>query len=244
MKFVSFFAGIGGIDLGLERAGHECDGQVENNPFCLKVLEKHWPDVWRYDDILTLKAEDIPAADLWTAGFPCQDISDAGKRDGLSGEQSGLFWDFMRTVGMAPPRYLLLENVAALLYRGLGAVCGALARGGYDAEWDTVSAGALGAHHLRRRVFIRAARADTRSLRPQRIRPPTKGPWTREQFERLVQTELRLSVPTGKSGGVSHGIPGRVQRLRSVGNAVVPQVAEYIGQLLTDSGPEPQGATP
>ncbi|KKL86519.1 hypothetical protein LCGC14_1943950 [marine sediment metagenome] len=98
MRFVSFFAGIGGIDLGLERAGHECVGQVEIDDYCLKVLEKHWPDVRRWKDITKLKPAELPEAELWTAGFPCQDIANLGKRAGLSGERSGLFWAMAKTI--------------------------------------------------------------------------------------------------------------------------------------------------
>lgn len=156
MRFVSFFAGMGGLDLGLERSGHTCVGQVEIDPYCLKVLAKHWPAVPKWGDIRELKPEEIPESDLWTAGFPCQDISNAGKRAGIKGQRSGLYFDLMRLAAEVRPRYILLENVAALINRGLDTVLGTLAESGYDAEWACVPAAAVGAPHIRDRVFILA----------------------------------------------------------------------------------------
>tara|TARA_Y100000310_G_scaffold308635_1_gene351949 strand:- start:885 stop:1769 length:885 start_codon:yes stop_codon:yes gene_type:complete len=154
MKFISFFAGIGGIDLGLERAGHRCVGQCETDPYALAVLTKHWPDVPRFGDIKEIDPDDLPEADLWAGGFPCQDISNAGKRVGIRGERSGLFFDFMRLAAEVRPRYILMENVSALINRGLSEVLGTLAESGYDAEWDCLPAIAFGAPHQRERVFI------------------------------------------------------------------------------------------
>ena len=154
MRFISFFAGIGGIDLGLERAGHRCVGQCEIDPDALRVLENHWPDVPRFGDITKVNPDELPEADLWCGGFPCTDISNAGKQAGIHGPHSGLFFDWMRAVRMVRPQYLLMENVAALLHQGMGEVCGELAEGGYDAEWDCIPACAVGAPHRRDRVFI------------------------------------------------------------------------------------------
>jgi len=234
MRFVSFFAGIGGIDLGLERAGHECVGQVEIDPFCLKVLAKHWPDTWRHDDILTLKAGHIPEADLWTGGFPCQDISTAGKRAGIHGKRSGLFFDFMRLVREERPRYLLLENVAALLVRGMGNVLGKLAASGYDAEWDCFPAYAVGAEHMRERYFILAYSNQVGS------KLPNFGfagrPLSRHWVEGLA-TIWKATKP--EIIRMDHGVPAKLDatRVAGCGNAVVPQVAEYIGKLLTEANP-------
>lgn len=239
LRVLSLFAGIGGMDLGLERAGMEVVGQVEIDPFCLKVLEKHWPKVWRHNDVRTLTGEMVAqhcgVIDLICGGFPCQDISNAGKRAGIEGERSGLWAEYARVICEVRPKYVLVENVSALRSRGLGRVLGDLAESGYDAEWDCIPASALGAHHQRDRLFIVASRADTGGVRSQGFGAPTQGPWTREQFEGLVQTELRLSVPAGKSGGVSDGVPGRLHRLRGLGNAVVPQVAEFIGRSILRS---------
>lgn len=236
MRVVSFFAGIGGIDLGLERAGHECVGQVEIDTFCVKVLEKHWPNVWRHDDILTVKPEDIPEADLWTGGFPCQDISNAGKRAGIRGERSGLFFDFMRLVRAVRPRYLLLENVAALLYRGMGDLLGQLADSGYDAEWSCIRASSMGAPHRRERLFV-VAYAE-RGVQPWS--EPCLGASRRvgREFQPIPWDEPWPDA-LARVRGVGHGFPGCVDRTDGIRNAVVPQVAEYIGRLLKDAEVQP-----
>ena len=246
MTFVSFFAGIGGMDLGLERAGHTCVGQVEIDPYCRKVLAKHWPNVWRHDDILTINPEEIPQADMWTGGFPCQDISNAGKKDGIHGARSGLFFNFMRLVCVVRPRYVLLENVAALLVRGMGDVLGELSASGYDAQWDCIPAAAVGTPHERDRTFILA--------HPQGIgwfvfhdsaACVTEGEllsyffksgyrWRRRHGGHRVDRVGWSVVPEirGSDDGVpaeSHG-----DRLKALGNAVVPQVAEFIGELLNE----------
>src|SRR4051812_35828247 len=113
MKFVSAFTGIGGFDLGLERAGMRCVEQIEIDRFCTKVLEQHWPDVKRKGDIRSVKK--IKDCDLLCGGFPCQDVSQAGRRAGLAGERSGLFFEFVRLVETHKPRWLVVENVPGLL---------------------------------------------------------------------------------------------------------------------------------
>ena len=160
MKFGSLFAGIGGIDLGLERAGMTCRWQIEIDEYARQVLAKHWPDVPRYSDITEVDGRVLEPVDLIAAGFPCQDISYAGKGAGLDGERSGLFWETIRMVRQCQPRYVLLENVAALLTRGLDRVLGTLAEIGYDAEWHCIPAAAVGAPHIRDRVFIIATNTD------------------------------------------------------------------------------------
>lgn len=231
MKVLSLFSGVGMIDLGLQRCGMEIVGQVEIDPFCRAVLAKHWPSVRRHDDVCTREFS-AGEADVICAGFPCQDVSNAGLRAGIAGERSGLYREVVRALRVVRPIGALLENVAALLARGMGTVLGDLAEIGYDAEWDCVPASACGALHHRDRVFIRAFPANSIGVRPQRIGTPTKGPWSWEQFERLVQAETRLSVPAGSSGGMADGVPRRMVRLRAAGNAVVPQVIEEIGRLM------------
>ena len=227
MKFISFFAGIGGIDLGLERAGHECVGQCEIDPYALKVLEKHWPDVPRFGDITKVKADELPEADLWAGGFPCQDISNAGKQAGIRGSRSGLFFTWMRLVRKIRPRFLLMENVGALLTHGMGDVLGELAESWYDAEWNCIPAKTVGAPHLRDRVFIVANS-------------------NRERWSQMGEPIHIFTEPVKESGywrgdvvpsrvqRISDGLPDRVDRLRCCGNAVMPQVAEYIGRLLME----------
>lgn len=153
LKVLDLFSGIGGFSLGLERTGgFETVAFCEIDPFCRNVLKKHWPEVEIYEDVTRLKyREDV---DLVTAGFPCQDISYAGEGAGITGERSGLFWYVIRTLCMVGRPKLLLENVAALLNRGLSSVLGALATFGYDAEWHCIPASAVGAPHRRDRIWI------------------------------------------------------------------------------------------
>lgn len=148
----SLFSGIGGLDLGLERAGWDVQWQVENNDFCNCVLKKHWPDVKRFGDIKTLD-DKVGAVDLVCGGFPCQPVSVAGRRKGQ--EDARWLWpEFTRILGLVRPRLILVENTPGLLSLGMGAVLGSLAALGYDAEWDSLPAAAFGAPHLRYRVFL------------------------------------------------------------------------------------------
>jgi len=154
MTFGSLFAGIGGLDLGLERAGMACKWQVEIDDYATRVLAKHWPDVHRERDVRTCGAANLAPVDLICGGFPCQDISIAGAKAGIDGAKSGLWREFARLISELRPRYVLVENVSALLSRGMGRVLGDLAAIGYDAEWSTLQACALGAPHPRERMFI------------------------------------------------------------------------------------------
>lgn len=153
--FGSLFAGIGGIDLGLERAGWECRWQVEWDEWCQRVLAKHWPDVRRYGDITAVDWSGVERVDLLAGGFPCQPFSMAGKRRGKADER-WLWPEFARAIRELRPGLVLVENVPGLLagHGGMGSVLGDLASLGYDAEWDSVPAAAVGAPHLRYRVWI------------------------------------------------------------------------------------------
>jgi len=266
IRFLSLCAGIGGFDLGFERSGMRCVGQVEIDPYCRRVLSKHWPDVWQHDDVLTLSAEMVREncgdVDLICAGFPCQDLSVAGKQAGLhDGKQSSIFFDIMRVVRMVRPRYVCLENVPALLSRPewMGAVLGELAESGYDAWWDCVPAQAVGAPHVRDRVFIVAdaqrlgreswSRCEE-STRIGRPKPAARGKDVADagcERGRCGKARRQDAENARKSPGcsfarqwftepdvgrVAHGVPNRLDRLRGLGNAIVPQVAEYIGMMI------------
>ena len=152
--FGSLFAGIGGFDLGLERAGMSCQWQVEIEDYPTKILEKHWPEVHRERDIKECSGENLEPVDLICGGFPCQDISVAGKGAGLAGERSGLWYEMHRIIGDIKPRWVVVENVAALLHRGMDVVLRDLSAIGYDCEWHIISASAVGAPHRRERVWI------------------------------------------------------------------------------------------
>lgn len=172
----SLFSGIGGFELGLERAGlGPTRWQIEIDPYCRSILEKHWPNAERYDDIREIQPVHDISCDLdedcmceprsplepvsiMCGGFPCQDISVAGNREGIAGERSGLWSEYARLVGLVRPRYVLVENVSALLVRGMDVVLGDLATLGYDAIWDCLPAQAIGAPHRRDRLFVVAWR--------------------------------------------------------------------------------------
>jgi len=154
MRVLDLFSGIGGFGLGLERAGMETVAFCEINAVCRHLLATHWPGVPCFEDVTTLIAEQVGYVDVICGGFPCQDISFAGKGAGLAGERSGLWREYARLVRELRPRYVIVENVAALLGRGLGDVLGDLASLGYDAWWDCIPASAVGAPHRRDRLWI------------------------------------------------------------------------------------------
>src|SRR5204863_2059032 len=125
----------------------------EIEPYARAVLAKHWPDVPCYDDVRTLTAARLRAdgirVDVICGGFPCQDISDAGERAGLAGEESKLWFEYARIIGELRPSYIIVENVAALLGREMDVVLRDLAEIGFDAEWHCIQASAIGAPHER-----------------------------------------------------------------------------------------------
>lgn len=167
MRFVSLFAGVGGFDLGLERAGITCVGQVEIDKHARSVLQKHWPNVPKHDDVQTAKewADEIGltgTVELVCGGFPCQDLSVAGKRAGLAGARSGLFYDALAFAAHVKAKTIILENVPGLLTsnqgRDFGTVLTALAESGYsNIEWRVLNSQFFGVPQRRRRIFIVAS---------------------------------------------------------------------------------------
>ena len=176
MRIGSLFSGIGGLELGLERAGvGHTVWQVEQDLFCQKVLAKHWPKARRYEGVREVGAHNLEPVDLICGGFPCQDISLAGKGEGLEGERSGLWSEYARIVRELRPRWVVIENVAALLSRGVDAVLGTLSEGGYDATWDCIPAAAVGAPHRRDRLFVVAWRVSDAERAAIRQEPRWRG---------------------------------------------------------------------
>ena len=237
MKICSLFSGIGGLELGLEAAGvGETFWQVEQDAFCRSILAKHWPDAKRFEDVRTVGAEDIRGAELICGGFPCQDISVAGKGGGLAGERSGLWGEYARLIRLVLPRFVVIENVPALTGRGLSEVLSHLARCGYDAEWDIVSAAAVGACHRRNRIFIIAWLRDAAdsgggTLRKQsgrRGRAHGKDKTQPRQHGSLGDARCPWQA-IGSIRPVDDGVPKRMAKLKALGNAVVPQVAYHVG---------------
>lgn len=169
LRVASFFAGIGGFDLGLERAGMQVVFQCEINPFSQRVLRSRWPNVELHGDIATLQPNEIPKSDVWTGGFPCQDVSLAnqGKRKGLQGERSGLFYAFAELVEERRPSWIILENVPGLLNSHSGedfrTVISRLDELGYGVSWRVLDAKHFGTPQRRRRVYIVASRGSLRS---------------------------------------------------------------------------------
>lgn len=269
ITFGSLFAGIGGFDLGFERAGMVCKWQVEIDSYATKILERHWPNVHRERDIKQSGSRNLTRVDIICGGFPCQDISYAGAGAGLDGERSGLFFEAIRVVRELRPQALVLENVAGLLTRGLDRVLGTLAEIGFDAEWHCIPAAAVGAPHIRDRVFIlgyaNSGLCDRKDDQTQTGWPilelssevsNTNGGRQQELTKRNSQQEIGIKtqqrcdangpgVGSGcendkrkrtaweiepNVGRVAHGVSNRVDRLRGLGNAIVPQVAEVIGR--------------
>lgn len=163
LRVLDLFSGVGAFSLGLERAGMKTVAFCENDQFCRRVLAKHWPETPILEDVTSCN---FPDADVVAGGFPCQDISSAGGRAGLSGARSGLYRELVRGIRLVRPLYAVVENVADLLGRGMGVVLGDLAQSGCGRwiEWDCVPACALGAPHERDRVWI-VAHADRQHRR-------------------------------------------------------------------------------
>lgn len=307
----SLFSGIGGLDLGLKRAGMKVIWNCEIDPYACRVLKKHWPDVPNIGNIKEVNWNDITRPDVLCGGYPCQPFSQAGQRKGEEDPRHLFPW-VAEAIRQLRPRYAIMENVSGHLSMGFGTVQGLLAEIGYDSRWDCVPAAAVRAPHLRDRVFIIAtpraeqsrtvANSDDRGSRdplfarwdapghgsetmahsdnakdrtsergvepdesPSRIkwinsqhesrRPRStladssdtqNGRWFRIEGKSETETREGRDNPGGVSvdvvgkwwppepdvGRVAHGIPSRMDRLRGLGNAVVPQVAEYIGRIV------------
>ena len=239
MEVGSLFSGIGGIDLGLEKAGHNISWQVEINPFCQKVLHKHWPKIPIYNDIEELTDEQLQTlrpVEIIAGGFPCQDISTIGGGAGLAGPRSGLWREMVRTIRVVRPKYVIVENVATLLQRGLYTVLKDLAEIGYNAEWDSIPAYTVGAPHTRDRLFIMAyTNGVAKPKSYQGLQPYRNGSYPRKDFERLSWYTLPGSywdIHQPPTIGVDNGLSDRVDRSIALGNAVIPQILEIIGRSI------------
>ena len=245
----SLFSGIGGLELGLERAGlGPVKWQVEIDPYCRAVLAKHWPDVERFDDVRTVGRECLAPVDVICGGFPCQDISSAGAKAGIAGARSGLWSEYARIVGETRPRYVVVENVSALVSRGLDRVLGDLADLGFDAVWFPLAAADVGAPHTRERIFVVAYADGDRMEGPWKPYDvgtdrvcdgggEPESPWgscRQGHLLHVIESPFieRCGVPQPLLSGVETRVPARVERLRALGNAVVPQVAEVVGHVV------------
>ena len=231
MDVGSLFSGIGGLDLGLERAGMKVKWQVEIDEYCNKALAEYWPNVARHRDVREVGTHNLEPVDLVCGGFPCQDISFAGLGAGLSGARSGLWHEYARIIHDLRPRYIVVENVAALLARGISAVLGFLASLGYDAEWEVLSASSFGAPHRRDRLFLVAYTNEIYGQAGMGHQPEGARKIFKESPAK--RDDVWLQAPTCLDR-VDDGVPSRLYALAvgALGNAVVPQVAEYIGRMI------------
>lgn len=317
LRVLDLFSGISGFTLGLDRAGgFETVRFIEKDPYCRRLLAARHPGVPCDPDVTTADFEE-GEADVIVGGFPCQDLSNAGRGAGLAGSRSGLYRELVRAIRVVRPLYAIVENVAALLGRGMGVVLGDLAESGYDAAWDCIPASAVGAPHQRDRVWIvahpggeqhegkgdevwgqaaarlpeaferntglsagdrgeaYAQRADANRLGSHRAEVDQQGSaelrhqqdglfgplgealadassqglsiaereavlGTRRREEGRTTSECCAARPGDAGwwatepdvGRVAHGVPARVDRLRALGNAVVPQIPELIGRAI------------
>ena len=248
MRILDLFSGIGGFSLGFERAGMTTVAFCEIDPFCRKVLKKHWPDIPCYEDITQLTAgqlkQDGIEVDLICGGFPCQDLSIANQGGkGLDGERSGLWHEYARLIGEIRPKYIIIENVTTLLRRGLADILCELASLGYDAEWHCISASAVGAAHQRDRVWI-IAYPDSLGRRGRDGESPIferpLGAHIKEGYKFWSETSICVAnyirhsetAPDDIRG--DYGLSDWVHRIRVMGNAVVPQIPEIIGMVIME----------
>lgn len=262
LRVLDLFSGIGGFSLGLERTGgFETVAFCEIEEFPRRVLAKYWPKVPCYHDVRTLTKNvldrDGIAVDVICGGFPCQDISSAGNKIGLSGSRSGLWFEFARLISELRPKFIIVENVSALLNRGLETVLGNLASIGYDAEWHCISASMLGAPHHRDRFWL-VANPNNKSQSARPINDEARGlpelcqnddahaerrigslGWLLEgigrEWEPVARNTSWATENSPLGMGVDDGIPGRMDRLKALGNAVVPQIPELIGRAILEA---------
>ena len=245
LKVLDLFSGIGGFSLGLERTGgFKTVAFCENDPFCQKVLQKHWPSVPIYNNIINLNHQE--QVDVITGGYPCQPFSVAGKRKGHADDRH--LWPHMfKVITQKRPSWVLLENVIGHLTLGINGVLLDLEGEGYTTRPIVLPAASVNANHLRNRVFVIAYSGITRCEEISGLEQKTTGSkgvrpsdqidtkfiskrserrrWRRENWWKKKSPEPLIC-------GMANGIPQRVDRLRTLGAAVVPQVVEQIGNSM------------
>lgn len=256
LRVLDLFSGVGGFSLGLERTGgFETAAFCEIDWYCREILDTHWPDALNHHDVRGVEAAGmgfLGPIDVICGGFPCQDISLAGSGAGLAGARSGLWFEFARLIREFRPNLVLVENVSELLGRGMGVVLGSLASLGYSAWWRCIRASEVGARHGRDRVWIVAYPelwgmafgrriADTvntlldakRVSRPQpsggafKAAPLVDGLW--ETLERGNETGWKDQPGLAR---ITHDVSSRVAEYSAMGNAVVPDIPELLGNAI------------
>lgn len=288
MRIGSLFSGIGGLELGLDRSGlGHIVWQVEKEEFCRGILAKHWPTVERFEDVREVGANCLSPVDILCGGFPCQDVSSAGKGAGLAGSRSGLWFEYARIIEELAPRWVVVENVASGARRWVDQVQAQLGELGYETIPIPLSAEDVGAPHLRRRIFIIAhatgepgrrsirqrkpkvdrgnGRSSANAEREQLRKQPGRGGGTQGQgateygqdgtpadangngkpalaeYEQVGWVQdfaedggWHWRAPCSPVCGSDDASLHRVDRLKALGNAVVPQCAEVIGWMIRE----------
>lgn len=245
----SCFSGIGGLELGLEQTGgFKTKWQIEIDPYASAVLAKHWPNVKRYSDITTIDGGALEPVDLICGGFPCQDVSFAGKRAGLEGKRTTLWSELFRLICEVKPRWVLAENVPGLLSSDAGRFFGNILRdlaiGGYDAEWGMLSAAGIGAPHLRWRVFLiaypkQSGRRSAKQILSSGYRNmgnniilDSQVSWNGFEINRKTEATIRPLDFKPSIYRMDDGLPSWMDEINRHGNAVVPAVAKRIGEMI------------
>ena len=242
LRLIDTFSGIGGFSYAAEKlvGGFKTVAFVECEPYCQKVLKKHWPDVPIYDDIKTYKPEPYSAS-VVVGGFPCVDISTAGKGLGITKEtRSGLFHELMRVICLVRPRFIVLENVAAIISNGLGVVLGELAQNGYDCEWCCFKASMLGACHTRDRWWAIAYPNGFLMERSRESRQQIKQDVCQERIfnwsykRNMLSPEWRAYSSKPVLPRTDDGLRNRIHRVKALGNSVLPACAAIPLQRVKD----------
>jgi len=259
MTVGSLFAGIGGFDLGFEREGFEVRWQVEKDEFCRKVLAKHWPDVKRYEDIRDVGAHNLEPVNIICGGFPCQPFSAAGKRLGTADDRD-LWPEMYRVIQEIEPSWVVAENVYPLTSIQQGLVfermLSDLEDEGYEVGSFGIPACAVDAKHIRMRIWIMAYSNNKRQSQPEgdehkkrrwvvnsnkamayassaRLEGHRNGTSRTEQEYTAISSTRRWE-PEPELGRVAHGIPHRMDRIKSLGNAVVPQLIQITARIIME----------
>lgn len=232
LKIGSLFSGVGGLELGLERAGlGRVSWQVEIDPFCRSVLAKHWPEAVRYEDVRSIGKATVAPVDVVCGGFPCTDLSHAARgvaRAGLAGEHSGLWREMLRVVSELAPRFVVIENVASAWRDWLPHVRRDLHELGYSCMPVRMRAADVGSPMGRARIFVAAYTDRDRECFSAFDAEVARA-------SEVVAARADWAADPAESLGVPHGISARVDRLRTLGNAVVPQCAEVIGRAIVNA---------
>ena len=239
MNYLDLFHGIGGFALGAYWAGMKFENHFcsDIEPYTQKLYKLRFPDSVQLGDITKIDFEklknDYPGEWIITGGFPCQDISIAGKGAGIEGKRSGLWFEYWRAISILQPRFAIMENVGAITFRGLTEVIGSLHEIGYNAEWQDIRASEMGAQHRRERIWI-IAYTKCKRWGQNIIEKSFKKTRNMGKYKFINSENIKRNKrePESKIYRKIDGIPCRVDRLKGLGNSIVPQIAELLFNLI------------